>query len=125
MVLVYDHLNDCACVVYRFIVKRNSSWLDNILPNSVHVFLYDDELQLTEDLVNITIFKKKRRVFCSHWQLTKRKFPLIPNIVHCGFWGEGGGFLKILKLRCSYPLNFFSFLFRVKTEGKIFLFQVD
>lgn len=60
MVLVYDHLNDCACVVYRFIVKRNSSWLDNILPNSVHVFLYDDELQLTEDLVNITILKKKK-----------------------------------------------------------------
>uniref|UniRef100_A0A8W8N2A0 Endonuclease/exonuclease/phosphatase domain-containing protein n=1 Tax=Magallana gigas TaxID=29159 RepID=A0A8W8N2A0_MAGGI len=38
------------CAYDRFIVKRNSSWLDNILPNSVHVFLYDDELQLTEDL---------------------------------------------------------------------------
>lgn len=124
MVLVYDHLNDCACVVYRFIVKRNSSWLDNILPNSVHVFLYDDELQLTEDLVNITIFFLKKGFFARIGSSRNVNFPSSRTLFIVGFWG-GGGFLKILKLRCSYPLNFFSFLFRVKTEGKIFLFQVD
>lgn len=91
MVLVYDHLNDCACVVYRFIVKRNSSWLDNILPNSVHVFLYDDELQLTEDLVNITIFFLKKGFFARIGSSRNVNFPSSRTLFIVGFWGGGGG----------------------------------
>lgn len=115
MVLVYDHLNDCACVLYRFIVKRNSSWLDNILPNSVHVFLYDDELQLTEDLVNITNFLFLKRVFARIGSPRNVNFPSSRTLFIVGLWG---GVLENSETKIIISFEFFLIFISYENRGR-------